>query len=179
MVTLHKFEVGKLYSPGVTAWPEILEYNYRGDTHEMIAFLADPTSKEIREFQSAQVRLGLFVEPPLLSLAVQIGDFDGDAPYTWHKVKPEERTVPPVLTGEQRATLQLLLVDAATGILKVFRLLTFSHEASNVLHAAIREQSDAPWNPAAYQVALSRYQTNFPTTKSIMKRSRSLLVMGR
>lgn len=179
MTELHSFQVGAPYNPKVRRWPEILEYNYRGETHEMIAFLGSPTASEISDFQRAQVRLGLFVEPPILALAVQIGNFDGDAAYTWHKVPAAQRTVPPELVGEERATLQLLLVDANTGILKVFRLLTFSRDASNILHAAIRAQMDAPWDAAAYQAALDDYQRRYPTTKDILKRSQSLMVMGR
>jgi hypothetical protein len=107
-----------------------------------------------------------------------------DAPYSFHRLAdsgvPEaERALPPDpkafldrlaaagkdawkagrLPGEEftcdsRALLQILLIDAATGIIRCLRAVTLSPEFTRALFGAIRDQAARPWDRAAYERAL-------------------------
>lgn len=67
-----------------------------------------------------------------------------DQPFNVHLVPQDIRATPPDLTGEQRALLNVLLVEAETGIVKAIRAVTFSHDFSVKLHEAICAQCREP-----------------------------------
>lgn len=48
---LHRYEVGTLYDPPRTSWPEQIEYNWRGRGHELRLFFPGLRRDEIEVVQ--------------------------------------------------------------------------------------------------------------------------------
>lgn len=159
---MYLLEVGKLYNESRTWWPETVQYNYRGVQHELVLFMHGPTAKEIRAVQKDRAEFRLFVERSLIILLFRFGDAIpwGDAPYTIHMVPKEERTVPPDPGPNDRALLQIILVDAANGIIKAMRVISLSPEFTKVLHHAIQEQAKMPFARHLYNGELEQLYAN-------------------
>lgn len=70
---------------------------------------------------------GLFVDQRIIWLCFKFGTMPwSDQPFNVHLVPQDIRATPPDLTGEQRALLNVLLVEAETGIVKAIRAVTFA-----------------------------------------------------
>lgn len=144
---MHKYEVGQPYIKGKTRWEETADYNYRGGEHELRLFFKDPSPEEVQSIRLGLSRFALAVTGPVIWLAFKFGDLPwSDASFSIHLVPEAERQAPPQLNREQqRALLNVILVDAATGIVQGMRAVSFSPAFSNALHKAIRAQWEAGW----------------------------------
>lgn len=115
----HLYEVGKLYSPNRTKWPENVEYNHRGGAHELRLFYPGPTTKEVSDVQSGQVRLALY-PPASTNYGVSLD------------IVPSAQQIVEVRTsGVDRAKgFQIAIVPLAMtlGLLIVFVSLAFENE---------------------------------------------------
>ena len=160
--------VDQLYQPGVTHYGDTPEYNFIGGLHSLIIPIRHPRSAEIKGVKSGTAEFAFTVMGPVLAFLYRFGDGKtglpwGDAFYTWHKVPAAEQVPAAVLTGEQRVILQVVLIAAHTGIVKVARAVTLSPEFSQLLHEAIQAQAAAPYPPDYDDQAralLGRYNTH-------------------
>jgi hypothetical protein len=145
------YEVGKLYVPGRTRWPESTEYNFRDGQQELRVFLARPSRGEIQAVASAPLYLAAIVELPVILLGFRFSPtFKGTAPYSWHLVPEFARVPPPLNPVDEGPILHVYLVDATTGILLALRMARIPADVANALHEAIFAQSAQPWNAAEY-----------------------------
>ncbi len=171
------FQVGKLYNPTRTSWPEATQFNFREGEYELLLFFKSLSLREVDAVKSGRVEFGLVVEPPLVVLLFR---FDGqkgslgwgDAPYSYWMVPPATR-VPPLplsdLTPESRVLLAVHLVDAATGILLVNRVVTFSPAFSRTLIEAVHAQvSGPPTTDAVYNRAVDSLFARFSDTNQLL-----------
>lgn len=165
---MHQFEVGKLYQPGRTSWPETTQYNFRSGSHELILFVNRPRSEEISSVGRGPCEFALFVEQPVIIFVYRFlpGLPWGDAPYSIHLVREklgeEAATVPEIPSPFlERHLLLIHLVDATTGILRVNRAVTLSPAFTAELHRAIREQAELPWDARAFDAKLNRLYDSF------------------
>lgn len=143
---MYVLRVGQLYNPKRTSWPEGTQYAFRCGTHELLLFFHGPTTAEVEAVRRGRAQFALYAQGDLLVLCSQFGDQPWtDAPFSWHLLPESEREEPPELTRDERIALQVILVDAATGIVQVLRLKTLSPGFSRALHRAIRAQRDRPW----------------------------------
>lgn len=153
----HLYEVGKLYSPNRTKWPENVEYNFRDGVHELRMFYPSPAAREIADVQSGQVRLALYPYLDVIFFCFKFGDQPwSDSPYNINLVSSEERQLPEDTdTAEQRRLLTTFLIDANTGILWVIRVVSMSPQFTRALHAAIWNQSEKSL-PGDYDAQIQR-----------------------
>lgn len=101
MSDLHAYQVGRPYHPGRRSWPEQAQYNYRAGGHELVLFLTRPSSREVRAVTRVSAEFALHVasdgDPIVLLYRFSNQDSSGlpwsDAPYSWHLVPQEERTL--------------------------------------------------------------------------------------
>ncbi len=152
MRRLHKYEVGELYSPTRTRWPQGSDYNFRSGGHELRLFLPDLTEREIEQVRSGRAEFRIFIRGGLLILVYRFGDMPwSDASYNWHMVSEEEQTTPedPV-DPTMGAALTVLLIEANTGVIKAMRLIGLQHDFTLALHRLIRLQIDQPWDHEDY-----------------------------
>ena len=150
-----KLEIGQPYVPGCHTWPEGADYNFRSGGHELRIFLANVTSQEIATIHTAPVEFGLLVDRSGLFLIARFGRrFSFDCSYSWHRVSPEERTMPPPfeeVPPALRSSISVILVEATTGIVAALRVISFSPDFSRGLHRAILEQAQAVPHPIEHE----------------------------
>lgn len=153
----HLYQVGKLYSPNRTKWPENVEYNFRSGAHELRLFYPGPTAKEIADVLSGQVRLALYPYMDVIFFCFKFGEQPWcDSPYNINLAPADERQLPEDADrAEQRRLLTTFLIDANTGILKVIRVVSMSPAFTRALHAAIWKQSEQPLS-ANYDAQIQR-----------------------
>ena len=167
-------EVGKPLIEGRTRWPSGVVYDYVGGFHTLRVFIERPTPREVSGLSagSGPIHLGLVVlnETLLLGMQAPRARFDGDAPFSIHLVPVGSRVTPPVCQpGETRAFIQVILVDAATGIVRVLRTSTMSNAFTIALHDAIRKQEREPFTPQHHDENIRRLYASHPTVASVMQ----------
>lgn len=183
---MHDYRVGQPYSPTRRGWPEIAQYNYRQGGHELVLFFRSPTSREIRAVRQGAAEFALYHHEDLVVLLYRFGPPGegvpwSDAPYTWHLVPPEQRTLPPAgdeLGPEARALLSVILVDAGTGIVRALRQVSLSPEFTRALHDAIREQAARTWSEPVYDAQVDMLYGRYPTTEALLAAARARTAGG-
>lgn len=168
---MHSYEVGKPYQPGCTRWPETAQYNYRSGGHELVLFLKSPTAKEFNAIKTGKAEFALLVHQSAIFLCHRFGGGDwSDSPYSYWLVSEEERT-PPIESErpERRALLDITLVDADTGLIKVLRAVTLSPEFTEALHAAINDQVHAGAVEGEPDKSIADAYAVYPTTDSMVR----------
>jgi hypothetical protein len=154
-MTLHPLSAGKPFSASRRSWPEGADYNYRSGVHELRLFVANPTPEEVAAVESGPVEFGMFVEPEGLFLVTRFGrSLSFDTSYQWHRVEPADRVLPPPTEETSpalRALLAIILVDAATGLVRVLRTVTYSPEFTWAIHRAIADQAAAPFDAGVHE----------------------------
>lgn len=159
-MTLHAYKVGELYSPNRTNWPEAGEYNYRAGAHELRLFFAGLKESEIKAITRRPCEFGATARGPILFFLYKFsGDTQwSDAPYSWHMlhaVHPDLATVPPPLEENERVLLNIVLVEATTGIIAGLRVVSLSIALSRYLHTQITAQIAQPFSQVEYDQTLA------------------------
>ncbi len=173
---MHEYAVGKPYIPGRRRWPEAEEYNYRSGQHELRLFWRRPSLAEVDAVRHGPAEFALFVEPSIEACELllfcyhfAVGTGWGSAPYTWHLVPPDQRTLPePEATAETRALLHVILVDADTGLVRALRVLTLAPAFTAALHAAIRAQTARPFDERAYDARWAAHKERYKTDEAVV-----------
>ena len=145
---MHKVQVGEPYSLRRRTWTEKPEYNYRAGMHDLRLFYNRPTAAEIRAVQEGEARFALATYKSVIFFCYRFGEALpwSDCTYNFWLVNEEDRTIPPDWPEpDARAIVSVVLVDAADGIVKALRVVSFSPAFTRHLHAAIRKQAAAGW----------------------------------
>jgi hypothetical protein len=151
---LQSYQVGTLYHPDRTRWPENAEYNYRSNTHEIRLFFPRPKPIEVQQVKQGEASFALVVEEPIIFLVWKFGSLPwSDGSYAWHRVPEDERTLPKdprLMTPQERQVVTTFMVNADNGILLAIRQVSFSHDFTQALHQAIREQAARPFDQVIF-----------------------------
>ena len=86
-----------------------------------------------------------------------------DAPYSIHLVQPQEDRILPPEVVDAGVILNIVLVDASTGIIKALRAISMPPGFTQPLHKAIREQAAMPFTRAAYNGELESLYKGYPS----------------
>lgn len=162
------YEVGKLFDPGRTTWPEAVRYIYHDGQHALVLIRRRPRLAEIEALTEGPAELALYVEGDLLLLLYRFHSPEldpvidwSDAPFTIHRVPEAGKRLPS--DTPSRAELQVFVVDAENGVLLGKRALSLDEQFTASLYRAIREQAERPWSSTDYDRALrqlySRHRT--------------------
>lgn len=118
--------------------------------------------------RKGDAEFALYTAGPVVWLLHRFGRGNwADSPFAWHLV-PEDRRARPWEAQElERATITVLLVEAASGILQAIRMLTFSPHFTRQLHAAIERQAEAPWDPAEFDRVLDATYARLSTAEMV------------
>jgi hypothetical protein len=138
---LHGLAVGEPYIAGRNRFPEAVQYSFRGGQHELLFWIAEPTDREILDIRRGDCEFALFEEQGALWFLYRFGKTFGwsDAPFSIWRVAAHERQLPEP-GDESRALLLVILVDAATGIVRGLRAVSLSRALTAALHRAISAQ---------------------------------------
>lgn len=139
-------KVGKPYNPKVNSWPEGIEYNWRGGSHELRVMFNNWTRKELTAWRRKPLELALYVQQPVILLLTrpQGGEWS-DSPYFYSRVPESERQLPTKieeLPEGKTAPIQIIMIEATNGIVCGLRVVGPPREFMAALHDAIREQME-------------------------------------
>lgn len=142
MENLGMLEVGKLFKEGKTHYSEGTLFDVTDSGINFIAFYDRPTSKEKEAFKKGSIQYGFAEIDNVLMMLFRFGSQQWmDVPYNVQLSKNLTH-LEQVGQGEGFA-LHIYLVDAATGILKVQRLVGLDSGFSRVFREEIIKQSKA------------------------------------
>ena len=147
---MHIVAIGKPLFEGRTELPEAIEYNYQSGDHTLLLSMKNLHPKEIEAVREAEAEFGLYCENGIVFLLYRFGAHLpwSDSAFSWWNVAEEDRQIPaPQANPAERILLKIILVEAATGIVKAIRVTTFSPAFTERLHDAIRQQAkDEPFS---------------------------------
>lgn len=167
---MHRTEVDQLYSPDRTEYPQGCEYNFSANGHELRLFYANPTHKEINAIRKGKANFGLFAHEQIIFLLWQFKPMLwSDAPYCYWVVPPAYQANPEPIAEGEGALLQVVLINAATGIVDAIRAIGLDTDFSNQLHEAIRAQITAPISAQEYSDRVERAYAQYPTTLEMLR----------
>lgn len=141
---MHIVAIGKPLFEGRTELPEAIEYNYQSGDHTLLLSMKNLHPKEIEAVRCSEAEFGLYCENGIVFLLYRFGEILpwSDSAFSWWNVAEEDRRIPaPQENPAERVLLKIILVEAATGIVKAIRVTTFSPEFTEKLHDAIRQQA--------------------------------------
>ena len=162
---LHVLEVGKLFIPGQTHYREasILEHTESGPM--LILAINRPTIKEIRAVKNGKIELALYEREPVLWLLFKIQGFGpwSDAPFSIRLYDGRGRKFDwsEEIDEGMGLGLQIILIDAGTGIVKVLRYVATPTRFSREFRAAILRQLERPFCQVEYDREISRVYGKF------------------
>lgn len=160
MENLRRLEVGKLFQEGKTHYPEGTKFDVTDSGINFIAFYDRPTSKEKEAFKKGSIQYGFTEIDNVLMMLFRFGSQQWmDVPYNVQLSKNLTH-LEQVGKGDGFA-LHIYLVDAATGILKVQRLVGLDSGFSRIFREDILKQSEcdlSDWRQRV-QAIYSSYET--------------------
>lgn len=170
-------EIGKPYIPGKT-WPNgIMEYNFRGNQHEMRIFLNKLKNNEINSIKKDKIKFGLLVVDSVIFIIYKFMNykkgqlnisFHGDMPFSVHLVPENMRSLPEIPKNEnQRILLSIVLVESNTGLVQALREVSLSNDFSVELTTAIHEQHKKPFDQNRHDTIIKQVYKMYPDTDSM------------
>lgn len=136
--------LGKPLFEGRNELPEAIEYNYQAGDHTLLLSMKNLHPSEIKAVREEPAEFGLYCEDGIIFLLYRFGEILpwSDSAFSWWNVAEEDRRIPEQRKHPaERILLKIILVEAATGVVKVIRVTTFSPEFTEKLHRAIRGQA--------------------------------------
>src|SRR5260370_13423918 len=89
-------EVGNPYVPGRTSIEPRVEYSFRRGQYELLLCFSQLSEDEIDAVGEGKAEFGLLIYGLVIFLLYRFGEAIAwsDAPYSWHRVPPEQRQLP-------------------------------------------------------------------------------------
>ncbi len=147
--------------------PEAIEYNYQAGDHTLLLSMKNLHREEIEAVRQEETEFGLYCKNGIIFLLYRFGEVLpwSDSAFSWWNVAKEDRRIPaPQANPAERILLKIILVEAATGIVKAIRVTTFSPNFTEKLHEAIKNQAMGKEFPGEEFVArsLAIYESKTP-----------------
>lgn len=163
------YEVGQVVDKFKNHQEGVL-FDVADDGATMIAFFKKPSGNEISQFQgNFEIRLTELYG--IIMMTFKIGHLNWmDAPYSPHLSK--HLTILQPVENNKGLSLNIILVDAATGEIKTIRLVGLSESFTKSLFKAIKEQNTKEFNVTEYSNTLNRIYSTY-STNHIVKLSTS------
>ena len=175
--------VGTPYITGRTRYPSGVIYNYVSGGHLLLVFIDHPTHQEVAGFRAngGPIHLGFLTLNETIMMAVHVAGarYDGDAPFSIHLVPPASRGSPPIYgPGVTRGLIQVVLVDATTGIVRGLRTGSMSNAFTIALHDAIRRQQHAAFSLSRHDANIRKLYEQYSTPDALMAAAISRTTLG-
>lgn len=170
--------IGQPFAPERSTWPaDRFEYRYFGGNHLLQLCIASPSPREVAFFESGDVRIGLYIERGVLFFIFRIEavmDWSDQA-ISIHLVSEKDRDIPDLAPG-MRAGLNMVLVDADTGLVSAMRFVTYSPHFSQVFYRELRRQAATPFDAGEHRKAVVQVYRKYPKSSAL---ARAALLMER
>jgi hypothetical protein len=172
---MHRIEVGKELVPGHGPWPELSEFNLLDTGPELMLRFAGPTAAEVEAVRAGPCAFALAEAERAFFFLYTFGTPGAgvpwsDAPYCCHLV-PEGRRPGLALfaTAATRWALQVVLLEAGTGIVRAVRLVTFSAGFTRELARAVQRQGLGPApRPEEWGRRVAAAYRRYPSTEALL-----------
>ena len=161
-------EVGKPYDPEKKNYREEVKFDFGQSGATLIIAFNSPSVKEIDHIKNSDIEVGVYPKDELLFMLFKFGTLNWiDAPYSVHLSEPftlEE------IPEEMGYSLFIVLIDAATGIVKALRTIGLSTKFSRQLQKLILNQKMLPFDKNEYLNKIALINNNY-STKDLTKRT--------
>lgn len=160
-MNIQKLEVGKYLNKERKIYQECVVFNFDPSGPILYIFFNKPTDKEIQQIKNDKFEIGLYTQDEIIFILSKFGDLDWmDSPYSVHlspAVELEQSK------GKQGYGLNVLLVDASSGIIRAIRLIGLSNEFSCKLKDAMERQKTMSFNKIDYDQKINRIYSKYNT----------------
>lgn len=138
-----KLKVGKLFKPGVTRYQEGVKFDFTNEGGNLFLFYSSPTNIEIANITKGKVQYGYYKNGQVILMLFKFGSENWlDAPYSIN-LSTNLTELKEISEGSGYA-VNIYLVDAATGILKGMRLISFTTKMSKMFREDLLKQKELP-----------------------------------
>lgn len=165
LIELHAIEVGKPLQPGKTGYQEASWLDYTETGPILLMAVNNPTTKEIEAVRSGRIELALYERGPVLWFLYRIRGFGpwSDCPFSIRLYDGMRRMFDwsEEIEDGMGLGLQIVLIDAGTGIVKVLRLIGLETRFSRTFRAMILRQVERAFDKAAYYQEIDNVYANF------------------
>lgn len=136
---------------------------------ELRLFFKNPSSSEVKDIKNGVASFALSYHLDILFLSYRFGTAPwSEAAFSYWLVPEDRRTQLENLFGKQRYLLQVVLVDADTGLIKVLRAITLTPTMSHELRRLYLEQQDSePVDQAVYLERCNQVYQIFPKSDTL------------
>jgi hypothetical protein len=162
---MNQIEVGQLYLPPRTEYPEGCEFNFYDGGYQLNLYWDNPNKQEIQAVQKGKANFSLLIHEQIIFLLYQFKPLLwGDAPYHYSLVPVDRRSSPKSIEEGQGVLLTIILIDARTGIVRAIRIIGLSTNLSRKLVDAIAIQVANPIAPQDYSNRVDQAYSKYPNT---------------
>jgi len=156
------FEVGKLFEEGKTRYNEGCIFDFDNTGGDLYIFFNSPTQKEIIDIKKGNCKIGIVEKNNIIFMLFKFGALEWiDCPYS--KYLSKDFAMNSIEEGMGYA-INMHLIEANTGILKVLRLVSMTTKFSKKFADLIINQQKID----NYDFALSNVYANY-TTNDLVK----------
>jgi hypothetical protein len=171
---MYKIEVGQLYVPGHSEYPEGCEFNFSNAGYELRLFYGNPNRNEINAVRKGKANFGLFIHEQVIFLLWQFKPQPwSDSPFCYSMTTEDRRgipeAIPEAIPDGMGVALQIILINAATGVVEAIRQIGLETEFSRALVGAIETQITNPISPQEYSYRVDRAYQKYPGTLQMLR----------
>lgn len=166
------YEVGKPFIAGKHKYPEGCVFEFRQEGAFLCFFYDKPTQDEIHRIKGKEVNFAFTVLEGLIIFLCRFSGADWtDSIFNWHLYAEHQKVVPSALpTLASRLFLQIVLVDASTGIIRAIRGVSLSPDFTSKLYGAIVAQStDIAITSLEQDKRTTIIYRKYPNSKDLLK----------
>ena len=171
---MYALQVGQPYIAGRREFPARPGYCYAADGHVLSIFMRSPDRRKVEAVRSGKCQFALTIGPGVFFLMYRFGKAIGwsAAPY-WGAITPkDERSVPPEGWPDGGVVIQVVLVDATTGLVRSLRPARLPPGFACELNNAIRQQALLPrLDESGYNAALASMRQYCPTNRRLLQQA--------
>jgi hypothetical protein len=150
---LRRLEVGQLFEPSRTHYEEGVKFEFTQGGPILLICFNRPTEKEVESICSGNFTMKFYDTDNIIFMLFKFGSLNWiDAPYNIHLSPP---FIFESMGETQGFGLQIYLINAATGILKVVRYVGLGHEFSIRLRDVILDQKLKPFDNGIYNFKIN------------------------
>lgn len=158
-MNLRHFEVGQLFETGKTHYNESTKFDFTDSGPILLLFFASPTRAEIEAIREGGIRIGFLEKDGIIFMLFKFQNTPWmDAPFSIALAQFKEPAEVEEGTGYG---LQIFLVDADNGILKVMRLIGLGTEWSMRFREAMMRQKEADFDMRIYDAKIQNIYRSY------------------
>lgn len=167
---MHRLAVGERYNATLATIPDgTANWRFTTTGVELLLGLSRPSSTEIRDVKTGLAQFALLSADHVLMMAHRFGTMPwSDAPWeaSRQRLAGEEPGLIEV-TASQHLMIQVVLVDADSGVVRAVRHVSWNHAFVEAVRAAIQRQLAVTGDPSRAQAQIQSWYGRYPDTQSL------------